>query len=82
MSPVRVKVILPKLNSPLEKAIRRMCSPGVSWILGTVLVAQTSQEVVEVDGTVMADEILFPSSSNWNGPPPAAFPDAYLKAKE
>ena len=50
-SPVRAKVIFPKLNSPVEKAIFRICFPAINGISATVLVAQTVQTVVDVDGT-------------------------------
>ena len=79
-SPVRVNVILPKLNPSLFMATRKICFPPVNAISVTVLVAHSSQS--SVVGKEIELLMLTPSNSKCMGPPPFGFFEAYLMAME
>ena len=79
-SPIRVNVILPKLNPSLFMATRKICFPPVNGIFVTVLVAHSSQS--PVDGKEIELLMLTPSNSKCMGPPPFWFAEAYLMAME
>ncbi len=67
------------LNSPFSMANLSTFLPAGSSIFETVFVDHVSQS--PVDTIVISGLMVLPSISKWKGPPPAAFPEAYLKLK-